>query len=236
MESSVTSPVRSSSAPAASTSASSIVLPWEYDCSLPRAGSSSRISTGAHPYAAFASADDNLFSGVYASVTKSLKAVLIPPDTPLPSSLKDHLTLWRHTAQPCDARVADVVDAHIATSHDSVAPLSAAVHTFMMYAAACKSLTPLERRLCQSLKDDLYNDYSLLSLAAGPSPVFQTDSAGNIPCVRLIGIEFSSLDRCDPPRFLLIYSRSYHHVRTPPLTIIPLLCIKRLSCAGAHLP
>jgi hypothetical protein len=86
----------------------------------------------------------------------------------------------------------------------------------MMYAAACKCLTPLERRLCQALKDDLYNDYSVLSLADGPAPVFQKDAAGNIPCVRLIGIEFSSLERCDAPRFLLIYSRSYHHIPTSP--------------------
>jgi hypothetical protein len=199
------------------------------------------------PYAAFADADDNLFTGMFASVSKALKIALVPQDTSNPSSLKDFLIRWRQSSCAADARVAEVVDAHIMISIDDVAPLSAAVHSFMVYAAAANSLTDLERRLCVALKEEVYAHYSVLFASHVPLPVFPPDSLGNVPCVRLIGIEFSSLPnkRLEPPRFLLLYSRSYHHLPNSPenFTYIDvydsvsgdLQCLFRTCCITGHI-
>jgi hypothetical protein len=226
---------------------SSIVLPWEYDCALPSLDCSSKRSLGAHPYAAFADADDNLFTGMFASVTKALRTALVPPDTDNTLSLRDFLIRWRHTSTSADARVAEVVDAHVMLTQDDVTPLSAAVHSFMAYSSSSKFLSDTERRLCRALKDEVYSHYSVLSLSHVPSPVFPPDSHGNAPCIRLIGIEFSSLPtkRLEPPRFLLIYSRSYHHILDSPenFTFIDvydtgaatLHCLLRTCCISGHL-
>ena len=72
-----------------------IVLPWEFDSCLASLDVDSKRSVGAHPYAAFADADDNLFTGMFASVSKALKIALVPPDTSNPSSLKDFLIRLR---------------------------------------------------------------------------------------------------------------------------------------------
>jgi hypothetical protein len=210
----------SSDAIPTSARSASIVLPWEYDCSLPPTDSSFKSSAGVHPFAAFLGSDDSLFSGLHSSVSKALKTVLLSADSspsiaPNPPPLREALIQWRKTSSS-EARIAEVVDALISITHDDASPLGAAVHAFMAYAATSTVLTDLERRLCHHLKDELYCNFSVLSLSAGPLPIFPRDSAGNIPCVKLIGVEFSSLKRLDTPRFLLIYSRSYLHIPDSP--------------------
>jgi hypothetical protein len=201
----------SSLAASASPLSSSIVLPWEYDCALPSSDSDSKGSAGAHPFAAFIGSDDNLFSGLHASVSKALRSIFLSPNPADQQPLRETLIQWSQSTTS-ERQVAEVVDAFLSISHEDISPLSAAVHSFMTYASLSKSLSDIERRLCVHLKGELYCNFSVLSLSPGALPVFPTDSAGNIPCVRLIGMEFSSLKRLDHPRILLIYCRSYLHI------------------------
>lgn len=201
----------------ATTRSSSIVLPWEYDCSLPNSESNSKSNSGAHSFAAFLGSDDNLFTGLYASVTKALRTVFLSSDG-ANSPLREVLLHWRHSSSS-EHRVAEVVDALLSISYDDISPLSAAVHSFMLYASSSQNLTHTERRLCTVLKDELYSNFSVLSLSPSRRPTFPPDSAGNLPCVKLIGTEFSCLRRPEPPRLLLIYSRTYPRSPDSPETL-----------------